>query len=295
MVKSRSISICTLIVCLAFALFSCAGGPAQPKSTVASASPPAKVAKTRTIVTKVSVLVKETTFYSDGLVDGYTVYKLDGDKKAVVEKDKFDAARSEPVERSVFEYKGGREIAESIYESDGKLRSRRELGYDSAGRLSSDRLVDAKGVVLSASAYSYDASGRKTEWRALDGSGAVKATTGYSYGPDGLVAVEMRDAAGTVTGTIKSEYEGGRLARRVYTGASGEAQKSEVYVNSGARPASMELRRSDGSLVAKTAYEYGSSGELAKATEFLPSGAASSYTTYEYVVREDSSTETYYE
>jgi antitoxin component YwqK of YwqJK toxin-antitoxin module len=291
--KNLSITISTLIVALA-ALSACASGPASAKPT-AAAAPSAKVAKTRTIVTKVPVLVKETSFYSDGLVDGYVVYKLDAGNKALIEKDKYDASRSEPVERQSFEYKDGREVAESVYESDGKLRSRRELEYDSAGRVVSERMLDAKGAALSSSAYAYDAKGRKAEWKALDASGAAKAVTAYVYGPDGLASIEMRDSAGKLTGTIKSEYAGGKLARRVYAGPDGEAQKTESYSYSGSRPSALETKRSDGSIEAKLAYEYGASGELVKETEYLPSGSVSSYTTYEYVVREDSSTETYYE
>jgi hypothetical protein len=290
--------ICTIISVL-LALSACAGGPPAAKQAPSDKQPvkAAKVAKTRTVLTKVPVLVKETTFYSDGLVDGFIVYKLDEDKKSVVEKDKYDASRAEPVERQVFEYKGGREVAESLYESDGKLRSRRELGYDSAGLLVSERMTDAKGAVLSSSAYSYDAKGRKTEWRALDGSGAAKAVTSYVYAGDLLVSVDMRDSAGAVTGTIKSEYNGPKLVKRSYSSSGGETQKTEIYAYAGAlpAPASLETRRADGSLVAKTAYEYGGSGERVKATEYLPSGSVSTYTTYEYVVREDSSNETYFE
>ena len=292
--KFQALSISALAVGL-FAIAACASGPSTAATSAAPAVP-AKVAKTRTVVTKVPVLVKESAFYSDGLLDGYTVYKLD-DNKQLVEKSKFDASRPEPTERTVFEYKDGRESAESLYESDGKLRSRREFGYDPAGRMASERLTDAKGVALSSSSYAYDDKGRKTEWRVLDASGAAKAVTTYSYGPDGLALVEMRDSGGQLSGTIKSEYEGGKLARRVYAGPSGEVQKTEVYAypDAGPSPASMEIRKADGSVIAKTGYEYGSSGEVVKATEYLPSGATSSYTTYEYVVKDVSSTEIYYE
>lgn len=287
MKKSPVISICTLSLSL-LALAGCASGPAPAKIQ-------AKAAKQRTVLTKVPVLAKEVTHYADGLVDEYVVYKLDEARKAPMEKDRFDASRADPIERLVLEYKDGREAAESLYESDGKLRSRRELGYNAAGRLVSERLVDAKGALLSGSAYAYDAKGRKTEWRALDASGAAKAVTSYIYGAEGLASVEMRDSAGAATGAIELEYAEGRLAKRSYLGAGGELQKYEAYSYAGARLASLEARRADGSLVSRTAYEYGSLGELAKATEYLPSGAAGSYTTYEYVVREDSSTENYSE
>jgi len=292
--KCLTLSISMLFALSLVSLSSCAGSPAA-KPEAKSAAPAKAAAKTRTVVTKVPVLVKETTFYSDGLVDGYTAYKLDGANKLLLEKSKFDASRPDPVERTVYEYKDGLETAESLYESDGKLRSRREVGYDAAGRLVSERLVDAKGALLASSAYAYDAKGRKTEWKALDASGAAKAVTNYVYGPDGLASVEMRDSAGKLTGTIKSEYSGGKLARRVYTGAGGEIQKTEVYAYAGALPASLELRKADGSLITKTGYEYGSSGELLKATDFLASGSVSSYTTYEYAIRQDTKNETYFE
>jgi len=67
---------------------------ATPVATPEPVPEPVKVAKQRTVVTKVPVLIKEASFYSDGLADAYAVYKLDADMKNVVEKDSYDAARS---------------------------------------------------------------------------------------------------------------------------------------------------------------------------------------------------------
>ncbi len=293
LIKSHAIKICSPILA-ALALAACATKGPSPVASQAAA-PAAKSAKTRIVATKVPVLVKETSFYSDGLADEYTLYKLDDAKKLTTERDRFDASRAEAIERAAVEFAAGRPSAETIYESDGKLRSRREMGYDSAGRLISERLIDAKGKALSSSAYSYDAEGRKVEWRALDGSGAVKAVTSYAYGPDGLVGVEMKDSGGAPTGSIKLEYSGGKLAKRSYFGADKALQRFEAYAYSGALLSSRETRRADGSLVSKTAFEYGGLGELVKATDYGASGSVSGYTIYEYVVREDSSTETYFE
>jgi hypothetical protein len=247
------------------------------------------------VVTKVPVLVREASFYADGLADEYVAYKLDEAKKAVVEKARYDVSRPDPVERTVFEYKDGREAAESLYESDGKLRSRRELGYDAAGRLASERMVDASGKALSSSSYAYDSAGRKVEWRAQDGAGGVKAVTSYAYGADGLGAVVMKDSGGSVTGSIKLEYAGGKLARRSYFSAGGALEKYESYSYSGELLSAVEVRRADSSLASRMAYEYGPLGQALKATSYGASGSATGYTTYEYVVREDSATETYYE
>jgi hypothetical protein len=271
---------------LFFSLVGCATKPPV------AARPAEKAAKQRIVSIKVPVLVKESSFYADGLADEYIVYKLDDAKKSTMERDRFDASRADPIERLVVGFKEGRPAVETIYETDNKLRSRRELAYDSSGRLASDRLSDATGKAMSSSAYSYDASGRKVEWRALDGSGAVKAVTSYAYGKDGLSDVKMRDSGGALTGVIKLEYEGGKLSRRSYYGADGALQKYEAYSYALSKVTAVETRRADDSLVSRTAYEYGSLGELLKSTDYLASGSVSAYTTYEYAVREDSSTET---
>lgn len=283
---------CTLLICLVLA-----AGCATKAPTPAAAQPsaPAKVAKQRTVVAKVPVLVKETSYYADGIVDEYSTYKLDDAKKLVLEKDVYDGSRPEASERLVSEYKDGRLAAETIYEYDGMVRSRRELSYDASGRLTSEKVLDSKGKLQSASAYAYDGSGRKSEWRALDASLSVRASTSYAYGPDGLAAIEMKDLSGKVTGSIKLEYSQGRLAKRSYFGADGRLQKYEAYVYSGSLLSAVEARRADGSLSGKTAYEYGSSGELAKASEYDASSSLRSYAAYEYSIREDSSVETYYE
>ena len=137
---------------LALVLGSCASKPAAavqapPPAAGAVAKASAKVAKQRTVVIKVPVLVKETSFYSDGLVDGYIVYKIDDANKRLIEKATFDPSRADPVERLVPEYKDGRLAAESVYDSDAKLRSRRELGYDASGQLVSERVLDGNGKV----------------------------------------------------------------------------------------------------------------------------------------------------
>ncbi len=159
-------------------------------------------------------------------------------------------------------------------------------------------MLDANGKVQSSSAYAYDAAGRKTEWRVLDGSGAVRAVSSYTYDKNSLVGIAIMDSGGKVSGTIKMEYADGLLVKRSYFGPDGALQKYESYVNyvnAGGLQVSLENRRADASLASRVAYEYGPAGELIKSSEFDSSGALKGYTSYEYVMREDSSVETYYE
>jgi len=279
-------------------LASCASsGP-----TAASSAP--KVRKERTVVVKVPVLVKESSYYSDGMLDGSIVYKYDSTNKYLIEKDTFDTSRADPMEREVSEWKSGLLADDVVYDQDGKLKLRHDYGYDASGRLISDKVSDSKGQPASSSTYAYDSAGNKSEWRAFDGAGVLKAITSYSYGPPTasgaapLVLVTLKDAAGLSTGTIRLSYDsGGRLLRRDYLAADGSTQKSEVYIYASAAgsPVALETHRADGSLAAKTAYANGELGQVLKATDTDGSGSVRGFKQYEYVVREDAVTQVYYE
>jgi YD repeat-containing protein len=254
------------------------------------------VKKERTILVKTPVLVRESAFYPDGLIDTYSLYSYDETQTRLLEKRSFDPARSEPVERVVSEYKDGMLSAETSYDADGKAKLRREFTLDGAGRVISERLFDAKGNPQSSSTYAYDASGKRSEWRALDAASVVRAVTSYSYKGGKLVLIEMRAASGAKTGSISIEYGvDGLEAKKSYFAADGTLQKYEASVYEGGRLAALETRRPDGSLSAKSAYAYGENGELVCLTETDSKSALRETKKYEYRIREDQKTEIYYE
>ncbi len=293
----------------AAALASCASAPkpapVEPEAEAVSAASesaeeapaelaaPQKVAKERILIVKVPVLVKESSFYPDGLLDEYAVYKYDESKTRLLEKATFDGSRPDPVERLVSEWKDGRLASDTAYDAEGRVRLRREYGYDQAGRLVSERASDAKGQPLSSSTYAYDGQGRRIEWRAFDGAGLLKAITTYGYAP---ARIDMKDAAGKPTGSILTELlADGRPAKRIYLAADGATQRTEAYEYVAAGPSSLEVRRPDGGVVTRTTYAYGASGELLSSSTSDGSGAVRETRSYEYAIREDSKTEIYYE
>jgi YD repeat-containing protein len=299
--RRYSIPLLALVIGFSGFLASCASsGP-----SVASAAATQKVRKERTVTVKVPVLVKESSYYSDGQLDGYIVYKYDPTNKFLIEKDSYDASLNTPMERVVSEWKNGLLADDIYYNRDSKVTLRHDYGYDAAGRLLSDKVTDGKAQSTSSSTYDYDAAGNKIRWRAFDGSGLLKAVTDYSYGSPGadgksqLLLIDMKDPAGVSTGTIKLSYDpDGKLLRRDYLNPDGSIQKSEVYVYASSAPGAlvaMELRRADGSLAGKTVYENGDLGQVLTATDSDGSGAVRGVTKYEYMVREDSVTQVYYE
>lgn|GEM_PF-797634 len=267
--------------------------PVAPAPTPAA---PAKVAKERSVVVKVPVLVKWTAYYPDGLLDQYVSYKLADDLGSVLEEDAYDASRPDPIQRVVYAYAGGRLSAETTFEAEGDVRSRKEISYDAAGRVASERTLDSKGAAISSSAYAYDATGRMAEWRALDGEGGVQATVAYRWKDGRLARVDMADATGASSGAVELEYgPAGALAKRYYRDAGGKLQKYEAYAYSGPALASVERRRADGTLSSIAVYEIGALGERVLETNYDGSGAVLGTVKYEYKVREESGTEIYYE
>lgn len=301
--RRLSIPLFALSLCLAGFLASCASSARPPAAALAAA--PQKVAKERTVVVPVPVLVKETSYYSDGQLDGFIVYKYDPTKVFLLEKDTYDASQSEPMERVVSEWKKGLLADDVFYNRDGKIKLRHEYGYDAAGRLVSDTVTDSKGQPSSSSTYAYDAAGNKIEWRVFDGSGVLVAVTDYSYGSPGSdgkaqpVLITMKNPGGTVTGTIRQSYDaGGRLLRRDYLNPDGSLRKYELYTYEPTAPfgeLSMEKVRADGAVTEKTVYRDGELGQALTATDADGSGSVLGITKYEYVVRNDTHTEVYYE
>ena len=268
---------------------SCAGGPAPVAA-------PQKQRKERTVTVQVPVLVKETSYFADGLVDEYAIYKYDASFLALLEKDSYDGSRPDPIERVVTELENGRAKAESTYGADGKLRLRHEMTWDQEGRLVSERTLDQKGNVQSASTYAYDAAGNRLEWKAFDGQGLLRAVTGYEYREGRLVLVDMKDGSGKRTGSISVEYDvAGLVAKRLYKAADGKLQKYEVPTYSAGRLMTLETRLADGSLVSKVAYTYGDLGQVLSSVVADAAGAVKDRRSFEYTIRQDQKTEVFWE
>lgn len=285
-----------ILFALALLTASCAGGPAKAPDTKNPPPVPEKVRKERLVTVKVPVLVKETSFYADGLVDEYTVYKYDAGLKLLLETGVYDGSRPDPVERMLTELASGRVKAELSYDAEGKVKLRREYGFDSQGRVVEERVLDGKANLQSSSTYAYDASGNRVEWMAFDGKAVLKAQTRYTYTKGLSTLIEMSDGLGHLTGTIVSEYDGaGLLQKRSYKAADGSLLKFEVSVWTSGRLAALELRRADSSLVTKTVYTYGELGQVLSELTTDGSDKVKDRKVFDYSVREDQKTEVYWE
>ena len=275
---------------------SCASSP--PVASKPEAAPKAPVLKERTVTVRTPVVVKETVFYPDGLVDTYTVYKYDDSLTRLLEKTTIDPTRPEPIERVVSEYDPTGVLTDELtYGSDGTLRSRRNVTWTSGKLLATETGQDAKGTGQYSSSYDYDASGNRVTWKAFDGSGALRVTTTYSYDPQKrLVGIEMRNPANALTESIKVSYSAdGSTETWAYYGSDGSLQKSEVSILKDGKVQRFEVRHPDNSLAEATDYTYGPDGERLTAVLSDASGKIKEKRSFEYRVRQDQKVETYYE
>lgn len=276
-------------------VMSCAGAPAPAP---AAPAPKAPVAKTRTVTLRTPVLVKETVMYPDGLVDTYSVYKYDDNLKQLLEKTTFDPSRPDPIERIVSEYAAGGQLAdEQIFGADGSLKSRRDMTWNAAGLLASEKGQDAKGVGQFSSTYDYDKAGDRILWKAFDGSGYLKASTTYAYDANNrAILIQMKNAADVPTGSIKIDYAAdGSSETHTYLGTDGSVQKMEISLFKDGNLVRFEVRRPDNSLVEATDYTYGPDGERLTSTLSDASGEVKEKRAFEYKIRVDQKVETYYE
>ncbi|HUX39880.1 MAG TPA: hypothetical protein VMV83_01840 [Rectinemataceae bacterium] len=275
---------------------SCASSP--PVASKPEAAPKAPVLKERTVTIRIPILVKETVFYPDGLVDTYTAYKYNDALTRLLEKTTIDPTRPEPIERTVSEYDATGLLSDELnYGSDGSLRSRRDMTWTAGKLLASETGQDAKGAGQYSSSYAYDGSGNRISWKAFDGSGALRVTTSYTYDAQKRpVLIEMRNSADALTGSIKISYAAdGSTETWAYLGSDGSLQKTEVSILKNGKVMRFEVRHPDNSLAEATDYTYGPDGERLTSVLSDANGKIKEKRSFEYLIRQDQKVETYYE
>ncbi|MDA8409774.1 MAG: hypothetical protein M0001_05205 [Treponema sp.] len=278
-------------------VMSCASAPKSAPKPAAPA-PTAPVQKERTVTVRTPVLVKETVFYPDGLVDTYTTYTYDDSLNRLLQKTTFDPTRPDFIEKVVSEYDAnGIHTDDLVYGSDGSLKVRHDLTWTPGKLLASEKGQDAKGIPQFSSTYAYDQAGNRTEWKAFDGSGALRATTTYAFDSNKhLMLIEMRNAANALTGSIKVSYAAdGSTETWAYLHADGSPEKSEVSILKNGQVLRFEVRRPDNSLAEATDYTYGPDGERLTAVLSDAAGKVKEKRSFDYRIRTDQKVETYYE
>ncbi len=282
----------------AFLAVSCVSQPASPPagdSPAEAATVKAPVRKERIEEYKVPVVVKETVLFADGMVDRIISYSYSDDYTTLLSSTSRKTPAGDPVERVVFEYAGGRLAARSTFGPDNALSAKSIYQYGAGGELVRETIADGKGVVQSLSEWTWDKN-HKASWRVLSAAGVVMARTDYSYDGDRLVSSRLMDGSGNDKGRIDYSYDGGDKPVRVqYFNAAGSPDGSIDYAFKAGLVVTESVRRADGRLERRLAYEYSPDGALVKKTLSDSSGKEREVYVYENAYRTETRTLVYYE
>ncbi len=263
-------------------------------------APPAKAPepqrKERIETVRVPVLLKETSFFANGVLDRTVTYTYDETLKLLIEKKVQEPSRAEPTERTAYEYSGTAQTSITAYDSEGKQKTRTVFKTDGAGRIVEEAVSDSKGNPQSLSRYEYDASGYRTSRRVYDGAGALLAVSEYSYTAGRLAVLILKDSAERPAGRVEHEYDAeGRLTLRVTFDSAGAVVQRERFSYTGNALSEERLERGDGRVERRTVYEIGPEGAPVKSTLYDGAGRVRDVRVYEHAFRTEERTVVYYE
>lgn len=263
-------------------------------------APPAKAPepqrKERVETVRVPVLLKETSFFANGVLDRTVTYTYDGTLKLLMEKKVQEPSRAEPTERAVYEYSGSAQTSMTTYDSEGMQKTRTAFKTDGAGRIVEEAVSDAKGNPQSSSRFEYDAAGYRTSRRVYDGAGALLAVSEYSYTAGRLAVLILKDSAERPAGRVEHEYDAeGRMILRVTFDSAGAVVQRERFSYTGGVLAEERLERGDGRVERRTVYEIGPEGAPVKSTLYDGAGRVRDVRVYEHAFRTEKRTVVYYE
>jgi hypothetical protein len=243
------------------------------------------------VVVRTPVLVKQSSFFPDGLLDEYIVYTYAEDKTTLLKEDKFDASRPDPIEKTSYQYSDGRLVAKTVLDADGKVKYRHSFEIDAAGRITKDSAFDAKNKLQSISAYSFDSDGNRASWVTLDGNGAVLAETTYAYDGGRLVKIDIKNPSGSETGSIGVSYDySGLPVKRSYFAADGSLDKYDSYQYADGNLAVEASYLASGAPASRIQYAYDADGAMVKKLSMNSSGKIVDSSTYEYVIKQSTTT-----
>ncbi len=201
------------------------GGITDENSTKIEKTEPEKTEVTE--IVNVPYLVKDTSYFSDGYVNSYTVYTFNEDMTPARE-DLFDSF-DEIIESVVYEKLSGTEVKRSAYNSRGELQSWKKLVTDGSGMLVRSEVYNADDVLQTSSEYSYDAEGNKLSWKVYDNDNVVLTETRYVYKNGNNVKIEIYDTAMKLKEYFENSYEGGLLVRSSHMDENGKTLSAVEY------------------------------------------------------------------
>ena len=219
--------------------------------------------KEKTIVIRISRLVKETSFFPDGTLDEIRIYQYSQDGKNLLREELTDSASKDLLETVQYSYKNSALAERVSFDKEKKLKGKKTFTYLTSGLLESEAFFDKKEALQAVSKFAYDSAGNKVEWTTLDSAGVALATTKYGYQSGKLVKITLLGPTGKVDLDINVIYDDkGNRSRETYTDGSGKTEKEILYTyDAKNRLTSEATLTATKAVLNKTVYEYAGDAE----------------------------------
>jgi len=265
--------------------------PVPREEKVSTESEQEKVPEPEYEIVSLPFEIKETVYFSDGVVDRYVETSYIEDT-SMVEREETYNTYGELIEAVVYEYDKGVPARELTYGPDSKLRSYKVLEYNVEGHVAAQEYYNAGGDLQTRSIYEYDDKRRKIRWSVYGSSKNLLSYTEYLYDDRGRqTEIKIYSPDNTLEDGFDIEYDGeGRLPIRKthYTAAGAVVQIVEYSVENGRVMEKRILTPSSGTLDLeyRFKYEYGDRGELLHESVFKGNGELIEYRETEYILKE---------
>jgi YD repeat-containing protein len=226
---------CGLLSALVLFVFlsTCASGPvpvqkkAEAPATQAAAEE--EGTKRKKVVEEVQVVSKELTYYWDGVLASYRVYKYAEEGVQRLEE-LFYNSDDEIQERIVFKYENGNCRSMQTFNQAGDLQSYHTYLYDERNRRVEDAFFNARDELQTRQTYEYDAEGRKSRWNVYNSDNALLSYTLYLYEGDLNTRVENYSPSDRLLDYFANEFSPeGRLLRSTWCTGEGEVEETTEY------------------------------------------------------------------
>jgi len=240
--------------------------------------------RSATVMEKVTLLLKETSYYPDGRLDSYTLFFYQDGSDRLMREELFTAGDM-LFEKTLYEYEGNLLKCKKNYDAEGALKYKRIFTYDGDLLLTSS-LIDRTGTVQNSSRFEYDSQGNKVSWKVYNSSDVMLAYTTYEYSNGKNVKISIYSPSGELEGYSILDYNQlNEKVRESFFLDNGTLEKYTIFSYEKGLLISERYFGADDRCVREVLYEYDEMGNLIRLKHLDSKSRVKEIKEMEYEVR----------
>lgn len=255
------------IILFSLLLIGCTSAPEEPTDNLekttektkaepepATEAEPESETGPKKVVKTIDLLTKESSFFSDGVLDEYTELTYEEEGTNIISEELY-TDENELIEKRNFIYENGFLAKEEVYDSSENLQSYYVYKYDDDGNLIAELMYDNEDELQLKSTYEYDTTGKRVKWSIYSGDEALFSYTEYSWEGDKNSKTESFTPAGELDVYFEYEFdpEGNRVKGTEYE-ANGDVLEFRTYEYENGNLVEEIVYRANGSVKRKVRY-----------------------------------------